>query len=49
MGKQQNIIAAVVTDTHLGSSVGLRPRICSRDDGDPCQASVAQTWMLARW
>jgi len=49
MGRQQNIIAAVVTDPHLGSSVGLRPRICSRDDGDPCQASAAQSWLLSRW
>ena len=49
MGRQQNIIAAAFGDLHQGSSVGLRPRTCSRDDGDPSLASTAQKWMLLRW
>ena len=49
MGKQQNIIAAVVTDSHIGSTLGLRPQYVTRDDGDVSKATRAQTWMLARW
>ena len=49
MGKQQNIIAAVVTDSHIGSTLGLRPQYTTCDDGDVSKATPAQTWMLSRW
>jgi len=49
MGRQQNIIAAVVTDSHIGSTLGLRPQYATCDDGDGRKATPAQTWMLARW
>ena len=49
MPKQQNIVSVHIGDTHIGSTLGLRPRYCTRDDGDTCTATRAQMWMLSKW
>lgn len=43
------VVLAVVSDLHVGSSVGLCPASTPLDDGGEYRASKAQRWLLGCW
>ena len=45
----KNIILAVVSDLHVGSTVGLCPPIVELDDGGKYKLTKAQKWLWEKW
>jgi hypothetical protein len=45
----KTIILAVVSDLHIGSTIGLCPPTITLDDGGTYRASKAQRWLWCKW
>jgi hypothetical protein len=49
MSAARRDVVAVISDTHIGSTVGLCPPTVALDDGGQYLANPAQRWLWERW